>query len=187
MIEKTIEGDRFNWRLQLYALLGAFIIFIPVALCEPDISAFLYLVVVLPITSIFLLIGAIRKKRRQRLSVICGGYLLGYFGGLGRKLFCSPRRGKMVSMVARLQGQGSGAAGLGKRRVETCRLGWLGDVRTGHLGVSCFRSDRFAFDGSHEPSTRQVQRHTLRGLFGTSFGKPLVLRPVLHRRILGPA
>jgi hypothetical protein len=70
MVEKTAQDDRFDWRLPLYAVLGSFIIFIPVAIGEPDISLILYIFAVAPLISVVLLNSAIRKERRQRLSVL---------------------------------------------------------------------------------------------------------------------
>jgi hypothetical protein len=70
MVEKTAQDDRFDWRLPLYAVLGSFIIFIPVAIGEPDVSLILYIFAVTPLISVVLLNSAVRKERRQRLSVL---------------------------------------------------------------------------------------------------------------------
>ena len=70
MVEKTAQDDRFDWRLALYAVLGSFILFILVAIGEPDISLILCIFAVAPLISVVLLNSAIRKERRQRLSVL---------------------------------------------------------------------------------------------------------------------
>jgi energy-coupling factor transporter transmembrane protein EcfT len=68
MIETVVAGDRFNWRLPLYAVLGTFIVFIPVAIWTSE--GIFYLLVVAPIISLLLLIYAMLKKRRQRQSIL---------------------------------------------------------------------------------------------------------------------
>jgi hypothetical protein len=72
MVEKTGEGDRFNWRLPLYAALGALIIFVPVAIWTSE--AFFYVLVVAPIISlllgVFLLVTAIAKRPHRCLSIL---------------------------------------------------------------------------------------------------------------------
>jgi hypothetical protein len=70
MVEKVTEGDRFNWRLPFYAVLGTLIFSIPGALCDPDSSLILYRFVVVPTVSIVLLSYAIGKKRRHCLSIL---------------------------------------------------------------------------------------------------------------------
>jgi hypothetical protein len=71
MVETMAEGDRFNWRLPLYAALGALIVFVPVATWTSE--AIFYILVVAPIISlllgIFLLKAAIAKKPRRCLSM----------------------------------------------------------------------------------------------------------------------
>jgi energy-coupling factor transporter transmembrane protein EcfT len=68
MSEKTAERDRFNWRLMLYAVLGTFVVFVSVAIWTSE--GIFYLLVVAPIISLFLLIFAKLKKRRQRVSIL---------------------------------------------------------------------------------------------------------------------
>jgi hypothetical protein len=62
--------SRFNWHLPLYAAMGAFAVFIPLAKFPSDLALFGYLFAILPIISVFLLIYAIRKGRQQRSSKI---------------------------------------------------------------------------------------------------------------------
>jgi hypothetical protein len=64
------EGDRFNWRLPLYALLVALIVFIPAAICD---SLILYIFVSIPLLSIIaalLIYAATGKKLRRCLSIV---------------------------------------------------------------------------------------------------------------------
>ena len=68
MIETVVAGDRFDWRLLPYAVLGTFIVFVPVAIWTSE--GIFYFIVVAPLISLFLLVYAILKKRRQRLSVL---------------------------------------------------------------------------------------------------------------------
>lgn len=70
MVEKTGNGDRLDWRPPLYAVLGTFIAFVLAAFCERDLSVILYIVVVAPIISVILLNDAIRKRGRERLSIL---------------------------------------------------------------------------------------------------------------------
>jgi len=68
-----MAGDRFNWRLPLYAMLGAFVLFVPVALCEPFISFLVYALVILIISLVFgalLLMDAIARKTWRCLSTL---------------------------------------------------------------------------------------------------------------------
>jgi hypothetical protein len=73
MAEKTSEGDRFHWRLPLYAAAGALIIFLPISLYSSQWGAFLYLIGAVPIISLALLvIGivlAIRREPRRALAI----------------------------------------------------------------------------------------------------------------------
>ena len=68
MGEITAEGDRFDWRLPLYAVLGTFVVFILVAIWTSE--GIFYVIVVAPIISLLLLIYVKLKKHRQRLSII---------------------------------------------------------------------------------------------------------------------
>jgi hypothetical protein len=133
----------------------SFIIFIP-AIGEPDISLIhIYIFAVAPLIGVVLLNSAIRKKRRQRLSLLS---MLAIYGAisvwLGRKLFRGPHGRQMVCMVPRLQGAGSSTTGLSEGRLEAHGLERWGDVCAKHLCVSGFRPDSFAFGGSYDSSTR---------------------------------
>jgi hypothetical protein len=70
MVEKMTKGDRFNWRLPFYAAVGGLIVFLPIAIYGNGIDDLLYIFVGAPIVSLILLVVAIRKKRRQSLSVL---------------------------------------------------------------------------------------------------------------------
>jgi hypothetical protein len=67
-----VEQNRFNWRLSLYAAVGTLIIFLTIVISGIDLGLgqTLYVIVVAPVVSLVLLILAIRKKSRQRLSVL---------------------------------------------------------------------------------------------------------------------
>src|SRR5206468_5098438 len=70
MVEKTADGHRLNWRLPLYAVVGTFIVFIPVAISDPpDMWLILYTLLVAPIITLSLLITTVLKKGR-RLSIL---------------------------------------------------------------------------------------------------------------------
>ncbi|HXN98106.1 MAG TPA: hypothetical protein VN881_03480 [Candidatus Acidoferrales bacterium] len=67
MAEKTTEGDEFNWRLPIAALLGTPLMFLIVAISQSESLVYLFFVV--PIISIVLIVSAVysaiaRKKRR---------------------------------------------------------------------------------------------------------------------------
>jgi hypothetical protein len=74
MNEKSVNVDRFNWRLPLYAAACALIIFLPISLYSSQWGAFLYLLGVIPIVSLALLvIGivlAIRREPRRALAIV---------------------------------------------------------------------------------------------------------------------
>jgi hypothetical protein len=70
MPEKTAERNRYNWRLSLYSLLGAFVIFVPLAISGPDLGFFAYLLLVVPSASLVLFILVILKKGHRRLSLL---------------------------------------------------------------------------------------------------------------------
>jgi len=70
MVEKTADGHRLNWLLPLYAVVGTFIVFIPVAISDPpDMWLILYTLLVAPIITLSLLITTVLKKGR-RLSIL---------------------------------------------------------------------------------------------------------------------
>src|SRR5271156_3477332 len=66
--------DRFDWRLPLYAAVGALVLFVPVMVWGGDFFEFLYLLVVVPIISIVILIflinAAIRKNGLRSLAIL---------------------------------------------------------------------------------------------------------------------
>lgn len=73
MGEKTTPGNVLNWRLLLYAALGAFLVFIPVAIWTSE--RLLYLFVVIPLVSIaligvFLQTAAMDKKPRRGFTIL---------------------------------------------------------------------------------------------------------------------
>jgi hypothetical protein len=74
MEEKTVRRDRFDWRLPVYAGVGALVFFVPIMVLAPDMGEFLYIVVAAPIITFVLLIFAIcfvfLKKRRLSLAVL---------------------------------------------------------------------------------------------------------------------
>lgn len=70
MVEKAAGEDRFHWRLPLLAAVGAFIIFLPLVTFSANWGEILYLFVAVPLGSIVLVILTIRRKGRQRLSVL---------------------------------------------------------------------------------------------------------------------
>lgn len=65
--------DRFQWRLPSYAILGALILFAPVAFCEPDISWVIYVLVGLIISVAFVAFAvkdAVAKRPWRCLSLL---------------------------------------------------------------------------------------------------------------------
>jgi hypothetical protein len=72
------QEDRFNWRLSLYAAVGALIVFLPLVVSSADLGVILYLFVAVPIVSVVLLTLAVRKKGGQRLSML--SMLVVYWG-----------------------------------------------------------------------------------------------------------
>jgi hypothetical protein len=70
MIEKESRESRFNWRLPLYAAAGTSLVFLPFALSSADFGEFFYVFVAAPLVSLVLIVLAIVKKGRQRLSVL---------------------------------------------------------------------------------------------------------------------
>jgi hypothetical protein len=70
MVETTPQEDRFNWRLPIYAAVGALVVLVPVATWTSE-SIVYALMVVLPVSLILgisSLRAAITKKPRQSLS-----------------------------------------------------------------------------------------------------------------------
>src|ERR1700686_3619953 len=71
MVEKMVKEVRFNWRVQFYAAVGAFLLLLPLVISDASWGEIFYLFVAAPIVSLVLLIRAIRKKEAlQLLSVI---------------------------------------------------------------------------------------------------------------------
>ena len=72
MIEKATEGDQFNWRLPLAALLGTFVIFLILAIFQSESLVYLFFVV--PIISLFLIVcavySAVAGKKRRCLAIL---------------------------------------------------------------------------------------------------------------------
>jgi hypothetical protein len=67
MDTKKAERDRFDWRLLLYATMGASIFYVPVILFGLDVVQALYVFAAVPIISLVLLIVAIRTRGRRGL------------------------------------------------------------------------------------------------------------------------
>jgi hypothetical protein len=72
MVERTSEGDRFNWRLPLYAAAGACVVFLAIMVYgSADIAVILYTFGAAPIIGILLLVViAVRRRLRQQLSAL---------------------------------------------------------------------------------------------------------------------
>ena len=72
MIEKATEGDQFNWRLPLAALLGTLVIFLILAICQSESLVYLFFVV--PIISVVLIVfavySAIARKKLRSVSIL---------------------------------------------------------------------------------------------------------------------
>lgn len=80
MENKTAAADQFDWRWAFYAVLGAFLVLLPLTLYSSDIVEFLYLLVAAPCIGLFFLIAAFFRKRytgRQRLAI--AGMVLVYW------------------------------------------------------------------------------------------------------------
>jgi hypothetical protein len=71
MLERSAEGDRFNWRLPLSGALGACVVFLPIMVYGSDIALILYILGVAPVIGILSLATvAIRKRLREPLSIL---------------------------------------------------------------------------------------------------------------------
>jgi hypothetical protein len=66
----VVEEDRLNWSLPLYAAPGAVIVFLALVISSADLGVIVYLFVVVPVGSAVLLTLAVRKKGRQRLTML---------------------------------------------------------------------------------------------------------------------
>jgi hypothetical protein len=78
MVEGMVTKDRVNWRHSLYTALGAVVVFFLLAMWNAD-ADILYLLVVIPITSIFLIMLVTDAKGRNRLFALS---TLAVFGAL---------------------------------------------------------------------------------------------------------
>jgi hypothetical protein len=70
MAEKAFREDRFNWWLPLYAAAGTLLALLILAIASPDWGEILYCVLAVPTVSLVLVILAVRKKGRHRLSAL---------------------------------------------------------------------------------------------------------------------
>jgi hypothetical protein len=71
MVEKTLQPDRFDWRLPVYAGVGALVFFVPIMIFGGDMGEFGYIVIAAPIVSFFIVIAAIQTRGvRRRLAVL---------------------------------------------------------------------------------------------------------------------
>jgi hypothetical protein len=73
------EEDRFSWRLPLYAAVGTVMVFLPLVISSADLGFLFYLFVAIPLVSVVLFTLAVRKKGRQRLSML--SMLVVYWAG----------------------------------------------------------------------------------------------------------
>jgi membrane-anchored glycerophosphoryl diester phosphodiesterase (GDPDase) len=78
MAEETVTEDRVNWRHSLYTAVGALLVFFLLVMWNAD-AVILYLLVVIPVTSIFLIIYVTDAKGRNRLFALS---TLAVFGAL---------------------------------------------------------------------------------------------------------
>jgi hypothetical protein len=70
MVERTAQEERLNWRLPLFVVLGASIALLSMMVYSPY-GDLLYILVIGPLICLGLLLAAIiRKKPRQRLSIL---------------------------------------------------------------------------------------------------------------------
>jgi hypothetical protein len=69
-----MRRDRCDWRLSLYAAVGALIFFVPVMVWGGDFLEFLYMLVVVPIVSVsvlvFVALEAVRKNRLRSVAIL---------------------------------------------------------------------------------------------------------------------
>ena len=70
MVVRTAQEEQLNWRLPLYVVVGASIALLSMMVYSPN-GGLLYMLVIAPLICFVLLIAAgIRKKPRQRLSIL---------------------------------------------------------------------------------------------------------------------
>jgi hypothetical protein len=69
MDDKTGRQDQFNWRLPLYAAVGALILFVPIMIYGIDLVEIAYIFIAGPVISLVLIVVSIFKKGR-RLAVL---------------------------------------------------------------------------------------------------------------------
>jgi hypothetical protein len=68
MTNEALGANPFDWRLPLCAALGTCLVFLPFVLSSADFGEILYVCLAAPIVSIVLIVFAIRRKGRRRLS-----------------------------------------------------------------------------------------------------------------------
>jgi hypothetical protein len=130
MVDETDKRDRFNWLLLLYAGAGALLVFVPIAICSPDFGELFYVFIFTPLAILILLVVAIRRKGRQRLSVLL--MLAVYCGvsfGLVKNFYDVRTAGRWLlwskSYKAKVLAEASSANG-DLRHVEWDSWGFLG-------------------------------------------------------------
>jgi hypothetical protein len=64
------EENRFHWQLPFFIALGSLLIFFPVTILDSTFGEILYLFVVAPIASFFLVAVAIRRQGQYRLAIL---------------------------------------------------------------------------------------------------------------------
>ena len=71
MVEKTDQQDRFNWWLPLSALVGTLVIFLILAIFQPESLVYLFFVVPISVVLIvFAVYSAIARKKRRSVSIL---------------------------------------------------------------------------------------------------------------------
>ncbi len=73
VIDKATEDGRFDWRWPLYGIPAAFLVFLPIQLCQFDTSLFLKLLAIpflLLVSAMLLITSAFPKKKRQILAML---------------------------------------------------------------------------------------------------------------------
>jgi hypothetical protein len=68
MTNEALGVNPFDWRLPLCAALGTCLVFLPFVLSSADLGEILYVCLAAPVVSIVLIVFAIRRKGRRRLS-----------------------------------------------------------------------------------------------------------------------
>jgi hypothetical protein len=77
MPQKTIRASGLRWRLPYYAAIVAFVVFVPIAICDQDTFLFVSVFIVAPIlitislvSFVCLILAAVRDGRRQILPAL---------------------------------------------------------------------------------------------------------------------